>query len=66
MAQCDFSLLDLENERKITNLLFFPGQSFNLIQNFDNIMPRRGGGMLGWGVRVQLSRDCDPQENAFY
>ena len=42
MKQFDFCLMDLENDRKVSNLLSF--QDNRLIQNFVNIMPRRGRG----------------------
>ena len=47
MTQCDFCLLDLENYRKVTNLLSFPGQSFNSKfrqYNADKVEDGGGGG----------------------
>ena len=45
MAQCDFSLLDLENDRKVTNLLSFPGQSF--YSKFRQHSAEKGRGDVG-------------------
>ena len=71
MTQCDFCLLDLENYRKVTNLLSFPGQSFNSkFRQYNADKVEDGGGGGGDDVGLKGKRRAvtwlRPQETAFY